>query len=286
MNQKGYSVLRALLSKFAPTTIDKVVTAKDPNVKKDYFPEITNLCIENNIPYYDRVSDYKLKTQYSFAIGWRWLIKTNKSTRLITLHDSLLPKYRGFNPLVTALICQDSHIGVTALFSTEQYDRGEIICQMETKINHPIRISDAIDKISPLYDSIVLEITETIFSNKPIKSYKQDEDLATYSLWRTEEDYHIDWTKSSKDILTLIYSIGHPYKGAYSTVDQQKIRIFDADIVPDVTVANRSPGKVIFLDQQLPVVVCGQGLLKITEAVDDSSGETILPLKKFRSKFT
>ena len=54
--------------------------------------------------------------------------------------------------------------------------------------------------------------------------------------------------------------------------------------MPDLKIKNRVPGKIIFMSDGIPTVVCGTGLLTITSAVD-VSGQSIFPLKKFRSRF-
>jgi methionyl-tRNA formyltransferase len=42
---------------------------------------------------------------------------------------------------------------------------------------------------------------------------------------------------------------------------------------------------VIFVQAGLPVVVCGTGLLRIEELVDDATGGSLLPLPRFRTRF-
>ena len=64
----------------------------------------------------------------------------------------------------------------------------------------------------------------------------------------------------------------------------KQIKIQDVEIVSDVIIANRVPGKVIFMRQGCPVVVCGSGLVKIIKA-STVDGKSILPLLKFRSRF-
>ena len=41
------------------------------------------------------------------------------SENLIVFHDSLLPKYRGFAPLVSQLINGEEYLGVTAIFTND-----------------------------------------------------------------------------------------------------------------------------------------------------------------------
>jgi methionyl-tRNA formyltransferase len=54
------------------------------------------------------------------------------------MHDSLLPKYRGFAPLPNALINGEREVGVTALFASEEYDMGDIVCQRRLAVEYPM----------------------------------------------------------------------------------------------------------------------------------------------------
>ena len=116
MTQKGYEVLKSIHQGF-PDIIASVVSSKDNNIKKDYHDEIKEFCLRNTIPTYDRNSIGQMGSSYGITISWRWLINPPPSS-LIIFHDSLLPKYRGFNPLVSSLINGDTEIGVTALFAS------------------------------------------------------------------------------------------------------------------------------------------------------------------------
>src|SRR5688500_5686603 len=144
MSKKGYEVICGLVNNNFTHLIECVISATDKNVSKDYYSEIKDICIEKNIRFYDRKEEIKDSSKFSFAISWRWLIKKQN---LIILHDSLLPRYRSFNPLVSALINGDTEIGVTAIFANEIYDTGDIIDQDSITINYPIKINKAIEII-------------------------------------------------------------------------------------------------------------------------------------------
>ncbi len=182
------------------------------------------------------------------------------------------------------LINKEPFLGVTALFASEEYDKGDIIGQKTVAVNYPIKVFDAIDLITPLYSTLVCEILGKIQSRKSLSSFPQNEEDASYSLWRDEDDYRIDWSQSSDDILQFIYSVGFPFKGASSRIDNCIVRIIDAEVFPDVRIENRQYGKVLFTQNRCPVVVCGKGLLKITVAINEK-GESVLPLRKFRTRF-
>lgn len=231
-----------------------------------------------------RLNDFSDETAFSITVSWRWLI--NKTVgKLIVLHDSLLPKYRGFNPLVTYLINGEKEIGVTAIFSSENYDEGDVIGQSSRKINYPIKIKEAIDLISECYVDILLEITNKISKNEPILATKQDAHKATYSLWRDDNDYFIDWNRNSHYIKRFVDASGYPYKCACTSIDNHIIRVKDIEVVRDVVIENRAPGKIIFLKDGLPVVVCGSGLIKIRDAFYEDSKKEFFPFNKLRTTF-
>lgn len=282
MGKKGFVVLNRVMC--YKSIITQVISAQDKNVQSDYYIEIKELCAKNGLKFSDRKETFVQETAYSFAVGWRWIIPTNNDQKLIVLHDSLLPRYRGFSPLVNMLINHEPLIGVSALYADDEYDCGDIIAQKSIEINYPIRIHEAINQISELYAELVLNVLNQIQLGIEIKATKQDESVASYSLWRDEEDYAIDWFRDAEYIQQFIYSVGFPYRGALSFVEGSKCRVLDCEVRNDIKVENRCPGKVIFMEDGCPIVVCGKGLLKITQ-LETEEGVSLLPLNKFRIRF-
>jgi len=108
------------------------------------------------------------------------------TTLLITFHDSLLPRYRGFAPLPTALINGDAEVGVTALLASRKYDRGDIIAQRRLVLSYPVKVRQVIDSIAPLYAELVTEIARIICSGAPLPTSPQNESQASYPLCVTK----------------------------------------------------------------------------------------------------
>lgn len=262
---KGFSVLERLFDEYGSSSIAFVIAAQDAGTGEDFFSEIKYFCCKNGIYFSTRNDENKklLEADYSFAVGWRWLI--GDSSRLIIFHDSLLPKYRGFSPLVNMLINGECEIGVTALLASEEYDRGDILGSKSIAVQYPIKINSAINLIRPVYAEIAAEIYRRLLSGRDLFGQPQDESLATYSLWRDEDDYFINWDSSSFDIERFCNSVGYPYKGACTYVRGEKVWIDDVEPLSDVFVESRRSniGKVVFVVDGAPVVVCGMGLLKI-----------------------
>lgn len=263
--------------------INAVIIGKDNAVQNDYSSEIQTWAEQHQIQFYFRTETDETvlqQAQLNVAIGWRWLISLE--IPLIVFHDSILPKYRGFNPLVSALINGDAQIGVTALVGTDEFDQGDIVGQRIIPVQYPIKIEQAIDLISNEYALLLNEVLQQFIQNKLTRT-PQDESQATFSLWRDADDYRIDWQQDSAIIKRTIDALGFPYQGASTLMDGVLVRIFDAQIVPDVPIVNRTAGKVLFKYDDGYVIVCGSGLLKV-KAFYNEQGD-IIQTNKFRIRF-
>lgn len=170
------------------------------------------------------------------------------------------------------------------MFASSEYDRGDIIAQKSFEINYPIKISEAIDKIEPLYFELVDEIFTKIKSCEQLNSKKQDESKASYSLWLDNEDYFIDWSWSADKIKRFVDAVGYPYDNAKAYLNSEVVKFIDVETVEDVVVEHRERhiGKVIFIKNGIPVVVCSDGLIGLKDIRDKDDNEMFI---NFRSRF-
>jgi methionyl-tRNA formyltransferase len=260
---------------------------QDRGVQDDYSAKLIDFCNTQGFRYCFRNEAAYSSGEFDFsiAVGWRWLIRDFDPSRLIIFHDSLLPKYRGFAPLVNALINKEQKIGVTVLLGGEEYDKGNILLQRDLPVSYPTTINNEINRISKVYYELALDLMKSI-SERTLngKGVAQEEENASYSLWRDEEDYRIQWGQDANQIEHFIQCVGFPYAGASAILNGKLVRIRKAVSIPDVIIENRTCGKVIFNRQGNPVVVCGTGLLMLQKVVD-ADGIDILPLTSFRVRF-
>jgi methionyl-tRNA formyltransferase len=275
---KGLAALQAALQ--YPQDISSVQIMSDSGLSNDPYSQMVKLVKENGLNLV--TGEILAPNAEALAVGWKFLI-TNHYQRLFVIHDSLLPKYRGWNPLVTALQNRDTEIGATLILADEQIDHGPIILQKEIRVTYPLKIVDAMNAV----EDAIRELVEFLFKQPDrcnLSVLEQDESLASYSIWRNEQDYRIEWSGSAEDILSFINSVSFPYKGALTSLDGNDLRIFDARVVPDLFIVNRTPGKVWKLENQNPIIVCGDGLIQILDfSLEDlSEGATIFSSVKSR----
>ena len=277
-SKKGYICLKKLVEGNLKDSIGFVSSFREINVARSYDEDISILCRENKIDYFPwrdiKNSLFQVCRDrgitVAFAVSWKFLIDTGINDiiphGLIVFHDSLLPKYRGFAPTPTAVICGDNEIGVTALTAGDKADNGDIILQRKMKIGSDEYIREIIDRQSELMADMLLDIISNLKNGK-IKRTAQNDADATYSIWRGSEDCRIDWDRSARDIYNLIRAVSDPYPGAFTTYKGERIIVKRACILDhDMDFAIRDTGKIWSISDNSPIVICREGMLKITEA--------------------
>ena len=153
-SEKGYTAFSAVVMQDYAHKIGAVVTFKETDVAKSWDNDIREECIHSKIPFYfwaDIKNNMFAVMQehdckYAVTISWKYLlpVEINKYLKYppIVFHDSLLPKYRGFSPTPTAIMCGETEIGVTAILANEQVDQGEILVQKSVYIPETMYIED------------------------------------------------------------------------------------------------------------------------------------------------
>ena len=147
------------------------------------FENIKSFCLKNQFRFIER--QYLSKSFFDeadifFVVGWQFIIK-EIDDRFIIIHDSLLPKFRGFSPTVTALILGEKTIGVTALEPSVKADTyGPIYSQAGIEITYPLKIKDAFLLLNDCYVQLAKNILGrfemgllTPVSQGPITGYLQ-----------------------------------------------------------------------------------------------------------------
>lgn len=275
---KGVLLIKGILKKGIP--IGQIVTYRQPDDRSGSFERMHEVAARYSIDMLENCNPAARPEDLTFLVGWQYFLpKVTPST--IIFHDSLLPRYRGFTPTVTALIKGDHEIGVTALTPSQIIDAGPIVAQRTLPISYPIKIQDALEQQSALMIDMAIEIVEQWRDGK-LSSTEQPEDGATFSIWRDDTDFEIDWSKSAQTIERFVNAVGHPYAGAKTSVGKQKIRIFDVTVLPDMRFEIRDVGKIWNLENGRATIICGEGMLKINNCCHEDGPEFVFQRLRVR----
>jgi len=227
--------------------------------------KITALCRSNHIDYSESLVADFAGDKPLFFVGWQHLVKEPRNN-FIVMHDSLLPKFRGFAPTVNALIKGEKRIGVTAFKPDDNYDTGPILGQLGFDVTYPIRIEQALRQQASLMARLTIEILHSYKSGQ-YTAVAQDNDASTYSIWRDEQDYQIDWKTSAAEIRRFVDAVSFPYAGARTRIRDQVLVVDEATELEELFFELRHAGKVCRLEDSKPIVVCGSGLLRLDKVL-------------------
>lgn len=200
-----------------------------------------------------------------FFVGWQFAVSAPEA-RIVVFHDSLLPKYRGFAPTIAALLAGDERIGVTALLPTREIDAGPIVGQAAHSIEPFARVEHALNIQSGLIAGLLAEIVARGWNG--LEPVEQDHAQASFSLWRDEHDYVINWSLPAVDVLRHVRASGYPYAGARTVAGGTDLVVRDAALVDRVRLARPAPGKIVAIEDGVATVSCADGCLRLDEVED------------------
>ncbi|MFI2336041.1 methionyl-tRNA formyltransferase [Nocardia rhamnosiphila] len=171
----------------------------------------------------------------------------------LNLHDSLLPKFTGFSPVLWALISGASEFGLTVHRMDEQLDTGDILVQHSLPIGPRATGTELVLAGMELIPGAVHEALEALASGTA-QWRPQDKAARTYFHKRSDRDSRLDWAWSAVDLERFVRALSAPYPRAFSHYRGERIEVLAAEV--SAARYGGTPGRVI-VQENGGVVVCG-----------------------------
>ncbi|MFD6550202.1 methionyl-tRNA formyltransferase [Streptomyces sp. NPDC058398] len=172
----------------------------------------------------------------------------------LNIHDSLLPAYAGFSPLIWALINGEREVGVTAHRMNAELDAGDILLQRAVPVGAADTVTDLFHRTVDLITPVVTESLGLIASGRA-RWIPQDRSRASFFHKRSAEDSRIDWTWPAEDLERLVRAQSDPYPNAFTHHRGARIRIVDAAVSRGRY--GGTPGRIFIREDDGIVVVAG-----------------------------
>lgn len=172
----------------------------------------------------------------------------------LNIHDSLLPAYAGFSPLIWAVINGEKEVGVTAHMMDGELDAGDIVLQRAVPVGPADTTTDLFHRTVGLIGPITAEAIALIETGG-VSPVKQDRSKASFFHKRALEDSRIDWTWSAEEIERLVRAQSDPYPNAFTFHRGAPLRIVKAS----VSAGNYggTPGRIFIKEGDGVVIVAG-----------------------------
>lgn len=172
----------------------------------------------------------------------------------LNLHDSLLPKFTGFSPVIWSLISGASHTGLTAHLMDGELDTGDILVQRSVEIAPESTGTSLVLATLDLIPEVLNEALDQLeFGTAKPKA--QDLSQRTFFHKRSDRDSMVDWSWPAADIDRLIRALSDPYPNAYTYFRGQRLRLISAHV--SLCHYGGTPGRVFIEEDGGMVIVAG-----------------------------
>lgn len=177
----------------------------------------------------------------------------------VNIHPSMLPRYRGPSPVVTALLDGVKSTGVSLMLLDEGMDTGPILAQRE----EPVLPNDTAESLTArLFQRGAELLRETLpaWLRGEISPVPQDGSKATVTRMVQREDGEADWGLPAVELERRVRAYT-PWPGLYTRWKGKQVRIVEATVMA----GDDEPGVVVALDdRETPCgVATGRGVLGI-----------------------
>jgi len=182
----------------------------------------------------------------------------------LNIHPSLLPKYRGPEPVARAILNGDSHAGVCITKMVEKMDAGPILGITRVAIAPEATTPEAEDQLAEIGAELLLDVLTLIQERRAVE-VPQDERDATYAKKFEKNDGRIDWRKPASRILNFVRALV-PYPCAFALLNGRLRVVFHkvrGQRYPEKP--NHRPGSILAVEKDHFRVACADGEVTVLE---------------------
>ncbi len=185
----------------------------------------------------------------------------------INLHASLLPKYRGANPIQRAIINGDAETGICTMITELGLDCGDVCQRLVIPISDDMNCEDLFNEISEKSPKL-LEETLTGLTDGTIHPVPQCEDGVCMAKKLTKEETVIDWSKPAREIHNLVRGI-YKFPSASFKYNDKIIKVMKTKVCDGTGKA----GEFVEVCKNGIKVACGKDCLLLERIKPEGKGE-------------
>lgn len=191
----------------------------------------------------------------------------------INLHASLLPLYRGANPIQRAIINGDKKTGVCTMITEEGLDCGAICLADEIEITENMNYEELFELIAQKAPQLI-ELTLLNIKSGSLQPTEQHHEKATYAHKIKKEDAQIDWTKSARDVHNWVRGL-YKSPSAHCFFRGKTVKILETRVLDDEVPAGflGEAGEIIKITKEGIEVATTQGVLLVMKVKPEGKGE-------------
>ena len=175
---------------------------------------------------------------------------------IVNSHFSLLPQWRGADPITFAILSGQDKTGVSLMLIEPTLDTGMLLAQEEINILAQDTALSLTDKLVGLSNSMFVKYLPKYIDGQ-LKPYPQPAKKASYSRKLLKSDGIIDWNKPAVVLEREIRAFAQ-WPKSQTVIANKELIVCSAH----ANTKNGPAGKAVALGKQL-LVYCGEGALVI-----------------------
>jgi methionyl-tRNA formyltransferase len=178
---------------------------------------------------------------------------------IVNSHFSLLPEWRGADPITFAILSGQKQTGVSLMLINEKMDEGELLAQAPYDISINMTTPELTDALIDVSDTTLSEILPLYFAGNVVTQPQPNEVKPMYSRKLIKDDGLLDWTKPAVQLEREVR--------AYAEWPKSRTQLAGKDITITKSHTVNTQGKpgAISVEGKQIIVACGKDSLSIDE---------------------
>lgn len=178
----------------------------------------------------------------------------------VNVHASLLPSYRGADPIRWALLAGEKESGVSLMLMDEGIDTGPLLAQRRIQVEECDTYSSLLYKLGILGGNMVREILP-LWAKGALTPVPQEGEVS-YAPVIKKEMARLSWEKEARIIVNQIRAFS-PSPGAYTFFQGKRVKILEGFLASQEG-NSLSPGTIVNIEKEKGIMVqTGQGVVGI-----------------------
>lgn len=272
--------LRQIMGSFkVEAIITKPATATE---MQQIIPDVTVHTVSNKHELDTLIENTSFQSQLAILIDFGIIVSKTVIESfpfgIINSHFSLLPEWRGADPISFAILSGQASTGVSLMMLDEGMDTGKLITTKKLPIEPTETTPNLTNRLITLSSELLTSYVPRYLSGDIKPRQQPHQDRATYSRKLTKDDGIIDWTKPAVSIEREIRAF-YDWPKSRTTLAGKDIIVTQAHVLPNNNSA-MEPGQLYLNETTKELgVATSDGILIIDEL--KPAGKQKMPARAF-----